>query len=322
MATLTRQLLAYSEGGKYVTRRMSVNELMQSILLQIKSGASAGLRIVTNLAEDLPAVEVDEMEMQMVLTSIIANAVEAISLAGCITIHAGETSLARERVTRHGIARPGRYIRITVADDGKGMDEKTLDRIFEPFFTTYFPGRGLGMAAVYGIVKNHGGWIDVDSTPGKGTAVHIGLPAVEDDALDKNLMGNQYELGGKMGTILVIDDEDLVMDIYLAMLQHLGYRALPAKNGTEAIRIARKFDGDIDLAFLDLGLPDMDGDTLYPLIKEARPEMKVIVCSGKAIDGPAQKLLEYGAQAFIEKPFSLATLSSELKKVNSASTCN
>jgi CheY-like chemotaxis protein len=198
------------------------------------------------------------------------------------------------------------------------MDKETADKVFDPFFTTKFPGRGLGMAAAHGIIKNHGGSISLYSELGKGTVVRIYLPAMEAQAEQ----AKETEIKAITGTetILVIEDEEFVIDVIHQRLKELGYRILLAKTGSEAVDIAKTFDGDIDLAILDTVLPDTDGNKLYPLIMKARPNLKVIVCSGYAIDGPAQEILEAGAQDFIQKPFLLETLSKKLRKVLTATT--
>ena len=193
------------------------------------------------------------------------------------------------------------------------MDEETRNGIFEPFFTTKFQGRGMGMAAVHGIVRNHDGWIYVDSELGRGTKVQIYLPVIKVE-VEKPKKAKTKAMTGT-GTILMIEDEDVVIEVTQAMLEMLGYRVMVAKTGKDAIHIAETFDGQIDLALLDIKLPDIDGRNLYPLIMKARSNLKVIVFSGFSIDGPAREILDAGAQDFIQKPFSLTTLSEKLKEV-------
>jgi CheY-like chemotaxis protein len=193
------------------------------------------------------------------------------------------------------------------------MNDETGSRIFEPFFTTKFQGRGLGMAAVFGIVKNHGGWIDIESQLGQGTTVRIYLPVVDESVKAAHNPIPELEKGA--GTILVIEDEDDVMEVSREILKRLGYRVLEAKTGTEAVNLAGNLDVEIDVAILDIGLPDLTGDEVFKLIKEARPDLKVVVCSGYAIDGPAQEILDAGAQGFIQKPYAFKALSAKIKEV-------
>jgi CheY-like chemotaxis protein len=195
------------------------------------------------------------------------------------------------------------------------MNEETNKRVFEPFFTTKAEGRGLGLAAAYGIVKNHNGWISVDSELGKGTVVKIYLPAVEAPVKEDAKSKQRAELTKGQGTILVIEDEELVMKVTREILEKMGYRVLEARTGQEAIDVVKTFDGDIDLAMLDILLPDISGDIIYPLLMKVRPNLKVIVFSGYSIDGPAQKILNAGAEDFMQKPFAIVDLSEKLKKI-------
>ncbi len=193
------------------------------------------------------------------------------------------------------------------------MGEKTRAKIFEPFFTTKFQGRGLGMAAVHGIINNHSGQITVASDLGHGTTVKIYLPTVATPA-PKQAPPTLESLKGK-GTILVIEDDETVMAVNRAMLTSMGYRVLKAKTGQEAIDIVNTFDGHIDLATLDFLLPDITGDELHSLLMEARPDLKVLVISGFAIDGPVKQIMDAGAQGFIQKPISRVKLAERLKLI-------
>ncbi len=312
MANLTSYLLAYAEGGKYQPRTLSLTDFIDNTLSIINQKIASAIQVDTDIPVNIFNIKGDQIQIQMLLSAIIMNAAEAIENKGCIKI------IIRNKVVNEKIAKKylglktGSYVCLRVIDDGKGMDEETKHRIFEPFFTTNFQGRGLGMAAAYGIVKNHDGWIGVDSDPGKGTDIRIYLPAV--DVQVKKTEKPKAEMFQGTGTILLIEDEEMVMDVGRAMLEKLGYSVLAAKCGKDAIDIARTFKGNIDLALLDMGLPDMGGKELYPLLMETRSIMKVIVCSGYSIDGPARDVLSAGAQAFIHKPFLFAELSAKLKQ--------
>lgn len=313
MAQLTSQLLAYARGGKYQAKTISLSDFVRDTLPLIEHTLKPSIYIETDLPHDILSVNADLTQMQMVISAILSNAPEAIEGRGRIRITCRNEMITDKIAKDFPGLKPGPYVSLTIADDGKGMDEETRSRIFEPFFTTKFQGRGLGMAASYGIVRHHDGWISIDSELGKGTTVRIYLPAFE--AQVKEAVKPKTDLPKGAGTVLIIEDEEMVMHVNRALLERMGYHVLGAKTGREAINIAKTFDGDIDLAILDIVLPDMGGKAIYPLIMEARPNLKVIVCSGYPFDGPAREILNAGAQDFIEKPFLLTTLSEKLKKV-------
>jgi len=317
MVHLTRQLLAYAREGKYHAEILPLADFVLETVPLVEHTLKPGVRLETELPPDLPHVEVDVSQMQMVLSGLIANSNEAMEGRGRVRISGAKVVLAPNFMARHGLE-PGPYVCLSVEDTGKGMDEETRERIFDPFFTTHFLGRGLGMAAVYGIIKNHGGAIEVDSELGKGTLVRVYLPAGRAGSKGqgaKDVEPTAVQPGGAKGTVLVIEDDEMVMDLAQAMLERLGYRVLEARTGKEAVDIAKAFDGEIDLAMLDIKLPDMSGSQVYPLIMEERPGLKVVVCSGYSIDGPAREILNSGAQGFIQKPFSFEALNDKLKQV-------
>jgi len=313
MSRLTDQLLAYAEGGKYQPKDLKMDDFVMETLPILHHDLSPEVKVETHFPKDISYIRADYAQMQMVLSAIFTNSNEAIEDEGLIRITAENKNVDVDFAEQHHDLKPGPYVCLTIEDDGKGMDEETKDGIFEPFFTTKFQGRGMGMAAVYGIVKNHDGWISVDSELGKGTTVQIYLPAIEVEVEKPKKAKAEVATGS--GTILMIEDEDVVIEVTQAMLEMLGYRVMVAKTGKDAIHIAETFDGQIDLALLDIKLPDMEGGKVYPHIMKARPDLKVIVFSGYSIEGPARKILDAGAQDFIQKPFSLATLSEKLKEV-------
>ena len=313
MADLTSQLLAYARGGKYNLKVISLSDFLEDTLSLIRHNINHAVQIKTDLPAHIPNVEVDLTQMQMVLSGLIANANEAIEGHGRIEISAKDKDVDDEFAKGRPGLKPGHYVCLVVEDNGKGMDEEARNRVFEPFFTTKFQGRGLGMAAVYGVVKNHNGWISIESELGKGTVVRIYLPCAE--VMEREMEEPRGELVRGTGTVLVIEDEGVVMDVTREMLDNLGYYVLEAKTGTEAVKTARAIGGDIDIAILDIVLPDMSAKDIYLVLKKACPNVKVIVSSGYAIDGPAQEILDTGAQAFIQKPYSFATLSEKVKDV-------
>jgi len=318
MARLTSQMLTYAEGGKYNPHILSLSDFVDATLPLIQHTLDPSVRVETDLPLDVKDMEADSTQMQMVLSAIMANSNEAMEGPGRIRISTRNMDLDQGFIKDHSGLKPGPYVCLSIEDDGKGMDEETRRRIFDPFFTTYFMGRGLGMASVYGIIRNHDGAITVDSELGKGTVVRIYLPAISAESKEqgaKAVKQPEVELPTGDATILVIEDEEDVMMLFRQVLERLGYRVLQAETGKKAIRLAETFDGQIDLAILDIKLPDMTGDKVYPLIMEARPDLKVVVCSGYTIDGPPQDILDAGAEGFIQKPFSISTFAEKLKEV-------
>ncbi|MCK5508246.1 MAG: response regulator [Desulfobacterales bacterium] len=312
MTRLTAQLLAYARGGKYQAKTISLTAFVRDTLLLIKHTIDSAISVDTDLPPRVWNVKADLTQMQMALSAVLINAAEAMDGKGQIRVACKNMMITGETVKDfHGL-KPGNYVNLTITDDGKGMDKETRKRIFEPFFTTKFQGRGLGMAATYGIIKNHDGWISVDSEPGQGTIVKIYLPATQAQVQEQEKPKTE-PIKGK-GTILVIEDEEMVMEMTRKTLEMLGYTVIEAKTGQEAINVAKTFDDDIDLAMLDILLPDMSGDAIYPFLMKARPDLKVIVFSGYSVDGPAREILNAGAEDFIQKPFSIAELSEKLKK--------
>ena len=313
MVHLTNQLLAYARGGKYWPINISLSEFVEETLPMIQHKIAPAICVKTNLASDILNIEADMTQMHMALSAVVINAAEAIEGQGQIIIRTSNKEIDEGIAKYNPGLKPGRYNCLTVQDDGKGMDAETKRKIFEPFFTRKFQGRGLGMAAVYGIVKNHGGWISVESQLGKGTVVRIYLPAVVDKP--KEMKKPKTELARGTGTILIVEDEEQVMDVTRTILKRLGYHVLTARTGMEGVNIGRSYDGDIDLAIIDIYLSDMRGDVIYKLLMKARNNLKVIICSAYTFDDSAQKILNAGAQTFIQKPFRLATLSEKVKNV-------
>lgn len=313
IARLTRQLLAYARGGRYQPVTIAVGRFVDDTLPLLKHAINPAIRVDTDLPPGLPHMNVDLTQMQMVLSAILANASEAINGNGHIRIACRKYTLTADAGARSPVLAPGDYIRLSVQDNGAGMEAAVRERIFEPFFSTKFQGRGLGMAAAYGIVKNHGGWISVDSVPGRGTTAAVYLPAVAGSA-DPEPEADAEPARGR-GTILLVEDETAVMQMSRRLFEKLGYRVLPAPDGRTAVEIARHYGDLIDAVFLDILLPDMTGTAVFHHLKALRPEFKVVVCSGYSIDGPAREMIENGAQGFIQKPFSMADVSAALKQI-------
>ena len=313
MVQLTGQLLAYARGGKFQTQKISAHRFVTETLKLVQHSMAPNVEVETDLAENADHIEVDLTQMQMLLAAILANASEAMEREGRARVTLKNVEVGEKECARYPGLKPGHRVLLQISDNGKGMDEQTRDRIFEPFFTTKFQGRGLGMAAVYGIVKKHGGYVYVDSVLGQGSTISIYLPGTQ--ASEAVAETAEPYVARRTGTALIVEDEHLVMEVNHAIIEKLGYQVLEAKTGKEALAIAKNYDGRIDFTLLDVILPDMDASVIYPELMTARPEMKVIVCSGFALDGPASEMLDAGAESFIQKPFTVAALSAVLKKI-------
>jgi len=195
------------------------------------------------------------------------------------------------------------------------MNKETIERIFDPFFTTKGIGKstGLGLASVYGTIKTHGGYIDVDSKKGCGTTFSIYLPATE-KRVQKPIKSSEHIIKGT-GTILLVDDEPIVLDVGAKMLKMLGYTVLEGKGGREAVKIYQEKKGTIDMAILDMIMPDMGGGEAYDRMKEINPKVKVLLSSGYSIDGQATEIMERGCDGFMQKPLSMKKLSGKIREI-------
>lgn len=313
MANLTEQLLDYARGTDFKTKNISLTDFIKDTLPLLKHTIKPGISLHTDLPEKLPFVDGDYSKLHMVISAIISNSSEAIKETGNIWIKCKKTVLTSEDVKNMPDIEPGQYLELSISDDGKGMDKKTRNRIFEPFFSTKFYGNGLGMSAVYGIIKKHEGAIIIESAKNKGTCIKIYFRAVEKKP--DTVQADKSRMSKITGNVLLVEDEQIVMDVNAAILEKLGFNVLKAKTGQEAVDIAKSFSGEIDLTLLDVMLPDMEGNEVYLNLKKLRPGVRVIVCSGYSSDGPAQGIIDAGAQGYIQKPFSFKMLSEKISEV-------
>lgn len=306
MTQLTNQLLAYARGGKYQPKVIAIDQFITDNISIIKHSSPSDCEFTLQLRCGDEKIMADSTQLQMLFSAVFANAVEAIEKAGKITLQTAIKNFTEQPTEKYPGIEPGQYIFVRISDNGCGMDPQTVERIFEPFFTTKFHGRGLGMASAYGIVKNHNGYIFIDSSPGNGSSVNIFLPV----HFQKTAVDIPPKSASKpcSGTILIVEDEELVTNVIISILQNLEYDFIAAKTAEEAQDIVKSYAGDIDIIILDMGLPDMPGDALFPILKKSIPRAKTVICSGYSIDGPARQLLRQGADAFLQKPFSVDSL--------------
>ncbi|MCK5231069.1 MAG: response regulator [Desulfobulbaceae bacterium] len=313
-AELTSQLLGLAGGGKYKLEPVDLNKVLK------KNGRMFGrtkkeIIIREKYADNLWPVEVDQVQLEQVLLNIFVNAWQAMPGGGNIYLETDNFNLERIQA-EHAHVQPGKYVKVSITDTGTGMDKKTQKRIFDPFFTTKEMGRGtgLGLASAYGIIKNHGGFINVYSEKGHGSTFNIYLPATETDITLADSLPDTGKMVQGEGTILFIDDEQIILDVGVDMLNTLGYKVFQASGGHKAIDIYQTHRNQIDLVILDMIMPDMNGKKTYEALRKINPDVTVIICSGYNIDGNAAELLEKGAVDFIQKPFTMEKLSDTIRK--------
>ena len=210
---------------------------------------------------------------------------------------------------------PGKFAKITITDTGAGMEPEVVERIFDPFFTTKEIGRGtgLGLASAYGIIYNHGGFIDVSSEKNKGSTFYLNLPATEKKVILEKEFDEKIFEGEE--TLLLVDDEEMILDVGRDMLEILGYKVLLASSGKEALAVYEENRSRIDMVILDMIMPGMDGREIYQRLKEINPESKVLLSSGYSINGQATEIIEMGCDGFIQKPYNMGALSAKIREI-------
>ncbi len=310
---LTRQLLGFARGGKYEVRPTDINELIKKEN-RMFGRTKKEITIRGKYEENLWSVEVDRGQIEQVLLNLYVNAWQAMPGGGDLNLETENVTLDENYVKLFAIE-PGRYVKISVTDTGVGMDKATQEKIFEPFFTTKEMGRGtgLGLASVYGIIKNHGGFINVYSEKGHGTIFNIYLPASEKGVIEEKKSAGDTLRGSE--TVLFVDDEDMIIEIAEELFEQLGYKVLIARSGREAIETYEKNKDHIDIVLLDMIMPDMSGSDTYDRMKKIDPDIKVLLFSGYSIDGQATEILDRGCNGFIQKPFKMKELSQKLREI-------
>jgi len=310
---LTRQLLGFARGGKYEVKPTDINELVRKSV-NMFGRTRKELKIHAKFQRPAPVVNVDRSQIEQVMINLYVNAWQAMPIGGELYLETRITSVDSTQAIPHQVI-PGRYVNISVTDTGTGMQERVRQRIFDPFFTTKEKerGTGLGLASAYGIIKNHDGFITVASEIGQGTSFQIYLPLSDSKARHETPAAEKYLHGSE--TILLVDDEQMILDVGQAMLENLGYRVLTARSGENAMAQVEKGGNSIDLVILDLVMPSMDGGVVFSRIRELFPQMAVLLSSGYAIDGQAAQILQRGCNGFIQKPFSVAGLSEKVRQI-------
>jgi PAS domain S-box-containing protein len=312
-AKLTQQLLGFARGGKYVVEPTDLNRIVRSTS-QLFGRTRKEIIIFENYEEDIWAVNVDQKQIEQVLLNIYINAWQAMPEGGELYLRTENLVLDGRRGNLFPTT-PGKYVKISIRDTGRGMDETTMQRIFEPFFTTkeIGTGTGLGLASAFGIIKNHNGYIDVHSKPEQGAVFSIYLPATDERVREYEAKAVEMVPGTE--TVLLVDDEKSILEACTSMLERMGYRVIVARGGSEAVAIYRKHQAEIDLVILDIIMPDMSGGEVFDHLLKVNPEVRVLLSSGYSIEDQAVEIMGRGCDGFIQKPYQLEQLHRNIREI-------
>lgn len=318
-AELCRQLLAYSGKGRFLIRPLSLNELVHEMGQMLSVTISQKAIVQYNLSPALPSVIADATQLRQVVMNLITNAAEAIDVpCGLISITTG-TLLCEAKHLLGVIAGetlvPGRYVFMEVKDNGQGMDKETMTRIFDPFFTTKVTGRGLGLAAVLGIVQGHKGCLQVSSEKGKGTCFKILLPAYDLPAETVVPVATPSLDWKGHGTLLIAEDDEAILKMSCRILESAGFKVLTAADGQEALTVFRRHQNEIRLVLLDMTMPRLDGEACLLELRRLNPTVKVIMTSGHNEQEVINRFTGKGLTGFIQKPYTLKELLPKIREV-------
>lgn len=324
-AELTRQLLAYSGKGNFIKAAVDLSALVEENAHLLKTSLTKSVNLKLDLAKDLPAVLIDPGQGQQVVMNLITNAAEAVGeRKGTVTLATGVEFLEEAYLDRSILGEKparGRFVYLEVSDTGCGMDQQTLERIFDPFFTTKYTGRGLGMSAIQGIVTGHKGAMMVESTVGEGTSVKVLFPAPAAYPAQRPVLSepacvaHEPVSSSPSGMILVIDDDEVIRDLCKIMLEHLGFTVLTAANGIDGLEAYREYAAEIVCVVLDLTMPTMDGVATFQALRDIDPGVKVLLSSGYGEEEAVGRFVGAGLAGFLQKPYMLQTLHSQLKQL-------
>jgi len=299
-------LLTFSRKQVIQPRVLDLNAVLQNLANMLQRLLGEDIRLESSYAPNLPHIEADTGMLEQVVMNLAVNARDAMPKGGRLHLGTASTEVDQDYVSLHPDSRAGTFVRLTVTDTGCGMDGKTLDRIFEPFFSTKEVGKGtgLGLATVYGIVKQHRGWIEVSSQPGRGTTFNIYFPATarSSEAPGAPLVTALSIRGGKE-TILLVEDEPVLREFVREVLGQYEYRVIEAGSGVEALKVWDEHDGQIDLLLTDMVMPEgMTGGEVAAHLRQRKPELKVVFTSGYSAEAVG-KDFEQSGMAFVSKPY-------------------
>jgi signal transduction histidine kinase len=316
-ASLTRQLLAFSRKQHLQPEVVSLNGLVRDVKKMLGRLIGEDIQLVVRLDENLSSVLVDPGQVEQVIVNLAVNARDAMPEGGELVIETRNMDMDASAAEAYSGMKPGPYVLLLMSDNGSGMDETTRARLFEPFFTTKEQGKGtgLGLAVVYGIIKQSNGFIYVESEPGKGTTFRIFLPRTARKPTDKREPETEQRARGGTETILLVEDEKEVRTLTSAALQSFGYRVLEAAAGDEAISVCTNYPGPIELLLTDVVMPRMSGHHLAETLVVSRPQLKVLFMSGYTEETIGRHGVAVGVVPFLHKPFVPIQLAHKVREV-------
>jgi CheY-like chemotaxis protein len=311
-------MLAYSGKGKFVVEFIDLSSVVKEMTHLLGFSISKKAVLQLDLKHNLPAIEADASQLRQVIMNLIVNASEAMEdKRGAIALRTGVVAAEEKHLAEAFLGQDpptGTYVYLEVSDTGHGMDRETLRRMFEPFFTTKSMGRGLGLAAVLGIVRGHGGAVKVDSEPGQGATFRLFFPSAGDIVPVVSEKPENVEPEQVGGTILVVDDEQTVLDVARQMLERSGFLVWTARNGLEALELLRGRLKEISAVLLDLSMPHMDGVETFKEIRRLRSDLPVILSSGYHEQDATSDFPAKGLAGFIHKPYEARVLVEKLRQ--------
>ena len=320
-ANLTKQLLAYSGRAKFLIELQNISDLIEGMKEILRVSVHKSTDLVYSIDKKIPMAMIDKIQIEQVILNLVTNASEAIGESiGRIRISTITEFLDEEKIEKLYYAQDiekGNYACICVEDTGSGMDISTLRRIFDPFFSTKFQGRGLGLAAVIGIIRGHNGCISVESAVGEGSIFKVYLPIPPQNnqkEISKAIRIEEEDWEGS-GWILFCDDDEIVLSVGSHLLKQLGFHVIKAKNGIEALKLLDDSNEDIKLIILDMTMPKMSGRDTYLKIKEKYPLLKIVLSSGYSEESVKNQFENHKIDGFLQKPYTLETLTTILKSL-------
>ena len=319
-AFLTKQLLAYAGKGPNLIQLLDLSEVVAASGRLLSASVPQRAHLLFDLAKNLPCLESDPTQLEQIAVNLVMNAGEAIPVRteGRIIIATSRLNLTPETAPRYSAGwnvAPGPYVCLEVRDNGSGMDEDTLSRIFDPFFSTKFTGRGLGLAAVHGIVRTAKGFIDVRSAPGQGTTFRVFFPASAKKRQPEIAPRPKQTAGRRPASVLVVDDEEMVRNLACLMLRRHGYETLQAENGLHALEVINESPAPPSLVLLDLAMPVMGGDRLVPILARDHPDLKIVVSSGYPEEDARKSFPRESVAGFLQKPYTAIALAEKVREL-------